>query len=158
MRAGIIVKVTRADRHRLEAIVSDVAHLRSMCGGPTSCHCRRLWHRRDHAPLGQVEACGVEMAVAVHGGGRRRADARQDAQARQATAADRHCAESGRSGARAADGVNDGRTVGCVGPAAAPRWRALRWRRSAGTENQVSKKLRRRARNLVSRRRLLLGP
>ena len=36
--------------------------------------------------------------------------------------------------------------------------RSLRWRRSAGTENQVSKKLRRRARNLVSRRRLLLGP
>src|ERR1700720_163610 len=44
------------------------------------------------------------MAGAVHGGGRRRADARQDAQARQATAADRHRAESGRPGARAAAG------------------------------------------------------
>src|SRR5258705_1170205 len=44
------------------------------------------------------------MAGAVHGGGRRRADARQDEQARQATAADRHRAESGRPGARAAAG------------------------------------------------------
>src|SRR4051794_2656616 len=41
------------------------------------------------------------MAGTVHGGGRRRADARQDAQARQTTATDRHRAESGRSGALA---------------------------------------------------------
>ena len=44
------------------------------------------------------------MAGAVHGGGRRRADARQDAQARQTTAAGRHRAEGGRPGARAAAG------------------------------------------------------
>src|SRR5262249_39710235 len=38
---------------------------------------------RDHAPIGQSEACGVAMAAAVHGGGRRRVAARQDAQARK---------------------------------------------------------------------------
>src|ERR1035437_1593667 len=47
------------------------------------------------------------MAGPVHGGGRRGADARQDAQARQTTAADRHRAESGRPGARAAAGRNN---------------------------------------------------
>jgi len=47
------------------------------------------------------------MAGPVHGGGRRRADARQDAEARQTTAADRHRAESGRPGARAAAGRNN---------------------------------------------------
>ena len=48
------------------------------------------WHGRDYAPIGQIEAGGMEMAGAVHGRGRRRADARQDAQARQTTAVDRH--------------------------------------------------------------------
>ena len=55
------------------------------------------------------------------------------------------------------DGVNDGRTVGCVGPGATLASPALAPIGRDG-KNQVSKKLRRRARNLVSRRRLLLGP
>ena len=29
-------------------------------------HRRWLWHRRDHAPLGQIEACGMDPAGAVH--------------------------------------------------------------------------------------------
>src|SRR5215471_10768080 len=50
-------------------------------------HRRRLRHHRDHAPIGQSEACGVAMAAAVHGVGRRRVASRQDAQARQVAAA-----------------------------------------------------------------------
>ena len=61
----------------------------STASGGVRCS-RRLRHRRDHAPLWQVEARGVEMAGAVDGGGRRRVDARQDTQARQTTASDRH--------------------------------------------------------------------
>jgi hypothetical protein len=71
MRAGIIVNVTQADRHRLEAIVSD----RSAS--------QHVWRATSFWPLpkaavpprslfGQIEACGVEMAGAVHGGGCRR--------------------------------------------------------------------------------------
>jgi hypothetical protein len=60
------------------------AHRRSACGAlPLSWRRRWLRHRRDHAPIWQIEACGAAMAGAVHGRGRRRADARQDAQARQ---------------------------------------------------------------------------
>ena len=75
----------------------------STASGGVRCS-RTLRHRRDHAPLWQVEARGVEMAGAVHGEGRRRVDARQDMQARQTTASNRHRAKSGRSGARAAAG------------------------------------------------------
>jgi hypothetical protein len=57
--------------------------------------------------VGQFQACGVELAGPVHGGGNGGTDARQDAQARQTTAADRHRAESGRPGARAAAGRNN---------------------------------------------------
>ena len=89
MRAGIVVNVTRADRRRLEAIVAD-----------RSAPQKHVW--RANIILATADGCGTAeimrrsgkskpvvwtMAGAVHGGGRRRADARQDAQARQATAA-----------------------------------------------------------------------
>src|SRR5712672_2271913 len=99
MRAGIVVNVTRADRDRLEAIVSD-----------RSAPQKHVW--RANIILATADGSGtaeimrrsgkskpvVEMAGPVHGGGRRRADARQDPQVRQTTAADRHRAESGRPG------------------------------------------------------------
>jgi hypothetical protein len=80
MRAGIVVLVTRADRHRLEAIARIAARRRTRVAGQhDSCHCRTLRHGRDHAPLGPIKAHGVEMAGAFYDRGRRRADARQDA-------------------------------------------------------------------------------
>ena len=72
------MNVTRADRHRLEAIVLDRSapqkHVWARQHHPR--HGRRLRHGRDYAPIGQIEAGGMEMAGAVHGRGRRRADAR----------------------------------------------------------------------------------
>ena len=57
MRAVIVVKVTRADRHRLEAIVSDRSapqkHVwRADVVLPRR---RRRQHRQDHAPFGQIQ-------------------------------------------------------------------------------------------------------
>src|SRR3979411_580854 len=51
-----------------------------------------------------MEAGGVDLAGAVHGGGRRRAVARQDAQAWQAPAAAQHRSAGSRFGLRAAAG------------------------------------------------------
>jgi hypothetical protein len=81
MRAGIIVNVTPANRRRLEAIVAD-------CSAPQKhvwranvilATARRLRHRRDHAPLRQIEARRVALAGSVHGRRCRRIDARQRA-------------------------------------------------------------------------------
>src|SRR5713226_3868578 len=109
MRAGIIVKVTRADRHRLEAIVSD-----------RSAPQKHVW--RANIILATADGCGTAEIMRRSGKskpvvwrwqarfmaeGIRGADARQDAQARQTTAADRHRAESGRPGARATTGRNN---------------------------------------------------
>src|SRR4051812_2111943 len=89
MRAGITVNVTSDDRRRLKAIVSDrnapQKHVwRAQIILATADGCGTT---RDHAPVGQVETGGVDLAGALHGGTGRWADARQDAQARQAAAA-----------------------------------------------------------------------
>src|SRR3984893_1933919 len=55
-------------------------------------------------PGGKIEAGGVDLAGAVHGGGRRRAVARQDAQAWQAPAAAQHRSAGSRFGLGAAAG------------------------------------------------------
>src|SRR3984893_16688151 len=55
-------------------------------------------------PGGKIEAGGVDLAGAVHGGGRRRAVARQDAQAWQAPAAAQHRSAGCRFGLGAAAG------------------------------------------------------
>jgi len=108
MRAGIIVKVTRSDRHRLEAIVSD-----------RSASQKHVW--RANIILATADGCGTAEIMRRSaspsqwfGSGRpgswrrhRRADTRQDAQAQQTTTADLHRAESGRPGARAAAGSNN---------------------------------------------------
>src|SRR4030095_12755045 len=106
MRAGIVVNVTRADRHRLEAIITD-----------RSAPQKHVW--RANIILATAEGCGTAEIMRRSGkskpvvwrwqgrfmaGGGRGAEAGQDAQARQATAADRHRAESGRPGAPAAAG------------------------------------------------------
>ena len=71
MRAGIVVNVTRADRRLLEAIVLDrSAPQKHVWRANIILAGRRLRHGRDYAPIGQIEAGGLEMAGAVHGGGR----------------------------------------------------------------------------------------
>jgi hypothetical protein len=86
------VNVTRADRHRLEAISRIAARRRNTCGGPTSfLPPPKAAALPRSCPIGPIEARGVEMAGAFYDGGRRRADAR-------------HRAEGGRHGARTAAG------------------------------------------------------
>ena len=71
MRAGIVVNVTRADRHRLEAIAlhRSAPHKHVWRAKHHPRHGRPLWHGRDYAPIGQIEAGGMEMAGAVYGRG-----------------------------------------------------------------------------------------
>jgi transposase len=103
MRAGIVVNVTRADRHRLEAIVRD-----------RSAPQKHVWRAR--IILATAEGCGtseimrrsgkakpvVSLAGTVHEGGRRRFVARQDAQAWQTAVAGRDCPEGDWPGHRPA--------------------------------------------------------
>src|SRR3981189_233065 len=95
MRAGIVVNVTRADRLRLEAIIAD-----------RSTPQKHVW--RANVILATADGCGtaeiLDRAGAVHGGGRRRAVARQDAQAWQAPAAAQHRSAGSRFGLGAAAG------------------------------------------------------
>ena len=83
MRAGIVVNVTRGDRLRLEAIVADrcapqkhVWRANVILATADGCGTAEIMRRS-----GKSKAGGVGLAGAVHGGGRRRAVARQDAQA-----------------------------------------------------------------------------
>src|SRR5213075_1222898 len=100
MRAGIVVNVTRADRRRLEAIVSDrcapqkhVWRANIILATADGCGTAEIMRRSG------IEARGVAMAGAVYGGGHRRAHARQDAQARQTATSNGHRGEGGRADA-----------------------------------------------------------
>src|SRR5512134_2469850 len=54
-----------------------------LAGTNHPCHDRRLRHDGDHAPGWRVQALRLALAAALHGGGRRRPAARQDAKARE---------------------------------------------------------------------------
>jgi len=97
MRAGIVVNVTRADRHRLEAIISD-----------RSAPQKHVW--RANIILATADGCGTAEIMRRSGkskpvvwrwqarfmaGGHRRAHARQDAQAWQTATSDGHRGEGG---------------------------------------------------------------
>ena len=109
MRAGIVVNVTRADRRRLEAIVAD-----------RSAPQKHVW--RANIILATADGCGTAEIMRRSGkskpvvwrwqerfmqGRRRGADARQDTQARDASAAARYRTACGRPCARSASRGSD---------------------------------------------------
>jgi hypothetical protein len=82
MRAKITVKVTPDDRRRLEAMCPIATRRKSMSGAPKSSLQRpTAAARRDHAPIRQGQAGGVQARFI--GRRLRSARARQDAQSRQ---------------------------------------------------------------------------